>query len=63
MLSGKIDLLGAKEPDDKVLFTESDSLIGDKRRVPRIGTLFVDGKMEGFVARFCAVNATPEAID
>lgn len=62
-LSGKMDLLGACEPDDSVLLTESDSLMGDSRRVPRIGTLFDEGKMAGLVARFCAVKATPVAID
>lgn len=62
-LSGKIDLLGASEPDDSVLFTESDSLMGDSKSVPRIGTLLDDGKMDGLVARVCAVSATPVAID
>lgn len=61
-LSGKMDLLGW-EPDESVLFTESDSLIGDSSSVPRIGTLFEDWKIDGLVARFCAVSATPVAID
>lgn len=62
-LSCKIGLLGAKDPDEIVLFTESDSFIGDNRSVPKIGTLVDDGKMDGFVARFCADMATPVAID
>lgn len=62
--SGKIGLFGASEPDVNVLLTESDSLIGDNKRVPRMGTeLFTDGKIDGFVARFCAVRATPVAMD
>lgn len=52
MLSGRIDLLGARGLDDSVLFTESDSLMGDNKSVVRIGTLFEDGKIAGLVARF-----------
>lgn len=67
ILSGKIDLLdviAAKEPDDNVLFTESDSLIGDKRSVPNIGTeLFDDGNIVGFVASCCDAKATLDEID
>lgn len=62
-LSGKIDLCCVSEPDDRVLFTESDSLIGESSKVPRIGTLFDCGKIEGFVANVCALSATPVAID
>lgn len=53
-LSGKIEFVGPTviEPDDKVLLRESDSLMGERRRVPKIGMelLVPVGKMEGFVA-------------
>jgi hypothetical protein len=40
IFSGNIDLFGEFiiELDDNVLLTESDSLIGDNKRVPNIGT-------------------------
>ncbi len=54
-LIGKIEFVGATaiEPEDKVLLTESDSLMGERRSVPRIGmeVLFVvEVNIEGVVA-------------
>lgn len=62
-LNGIRDLLCASEPDVIVLLTESASLIGESNNVPRIGMLFDDEKMDGLLVRFCAVKATPVAID
>lgn len=64
-LSCRIELLFARDPDEIVLFTESDSLMGESKSVPRIvgGPLVDVGKMDGVVARFCADIATPVAID
>jgi hypothetical protein len=54
----------AKEPDDNVLLTESDSLIGDRRSVPNIGTeLLDDEKIVGFVASCDVAKATLDEID
>lgn len=54
MLYGKIEFVGptVMEPDESVLLTESDSLMGERRSVPKIGMelLAVVWKIEGVVA-------------